>query len=53
MQFLGTSFNLTLGTWRLRFVLALEEAEEAIPPQPIVMRSQHRVGRRYTKVGTN
>jgi hypothetical protein len=28
MQILGTNFSLTLGAWRLRFVLALEECEE-------------------------
>ena len=28
MQILGTNFSLTLGSWRLRFVLALEEWEE-------------------------
>ncbi len=29
MQILGTNFSLTLGSWRLRFVLALEECEES------------------------
>ncbi len=29
MEILGTQFALTLGSWRLRFVLALEETEEA------------------------
>jgi hypothetical protein len=29
MQILGTNFTLTLGSWRLRFVLALEEYDEA------------------------
>lgn len=28
MQILGTTFTLALGTWRLRFVLALEENDE-------------------------
>jgi hypothetical protein len=26
MHYLGTNFSLTLGAWRLRFVLALEDA---------------------------
>lgn len=28
MEIIGTNFSLTLGSWRLRFVLAVEEAEE-------------------------
>jgi len=28
VEIIGTNFNLTLGSWRLRFVLALEDAEE-------------------------
>jgi hypothetical protein len=28
VQILGTNFALTLGSWRLRFVLALEEGDE-------------------------
>jgi hypothetical protein len=37
MEILGTSFTIALGSWRLRFVLALEETEErskerAAPP---------------------
>jgi hypothetical protein len=28
MQIFGTNFTLTLGSWRLRFVLALEEYDE-------------------------
>ncbi len=27
MEILGTRFSLTLGTWRLRLVLAIEETE--------------------------
>ncbi len=27
MEILGTQFSLTLGTWRLRLVLAIEETE--------------------------
>ncbi len=37
MEILGTRFSLSLGSWRLRFVLAIEEAddrpaEKARPP---------------------
>jgi len=28
VEILGTHFTLSLGTWRLRFVLAIEENEE-------------------------
>ncbi len=28
MEFLGTKFTITLGSWRLRFVLALEESQD-------------------------
>ncbi|MGA7355308.1 MAG: hypothetical protein WA431_14740 [Candidatus Cybelea sp.] len=28
MEFFGTNFSLTLGAWRLRFVLALEENDD-------------------------
>ncbi len=28
MHYLGTNFSLTLGAWRLRFVLALEDAPD-------------------------
>ena len=28
MEFIGTKFSITLGAWRLRFVFALEEANE-------------------------
>lgn len=27
MEIIGTTFTLTLGAWRLRFALALEEAD--------------------------
>ncbi len=32
MEFIGTNFAITLGAWRLRFVLALEETEEHVAP---------------------
>jgi hypothetical protein len=28
MDIIGTNFSLSLGVWRLRFVLAIEESEE-------------------------
>ena len=28
MEYIGTKFSITLGAWRLRFVLALEEATD-------------------------
>lgn len=31
MEILGTTFTLSLGAWRLRFVLALEDADAAPP----------------------
>ena len=31
MEIIGTNFTLSLGAWRLRFVLALEETED--PPK--------------------
>ncbi len=29
MEILGTNFTLSLGSWRLRFVLALEDTDDA------------------------
>jgi hypothetical protein len=34
MELLGTHFNLTLGSWRLRFLLAIDNVEEE--PAPVV-----------------
>jgi len=31
MEFIGTKFSITLGAWRLRFMLALEEASDERP----------------------
>jgi hypothetical protein len=28
VEIIGTNFSLTLGAWRLRFVLALEESDD-------------------------
>ncbi|HEY8322312.1 MAG TPA: hypothetical protein VIG46_11050 [Candidatus Baltobacteraceae bacterium] len=36
MEFIGTNLSITLGAWRLRFVLALEETEERISPAKYV-----------------
>jgi hypothetical protein len=33
MEILGTSFTLSLGAWRLRFVLALEDADAPTLPK--------------------
>lgn len=41
MELFGTKFSLALGAWRLRFVLMLEDAEEA--PQAGVQHHPHHV----------
>lgn len=33
MEILGTNFTISLGSWRLRFVLALEDTDAAPPPK--------------------
>ena len=40
MEIIGTSFTLSLGVWRLRFALAIEENEE--PPKER-LRTPHRL----------
>ena len=35
MEILGTHFALTLGSWRLRLVLTMEEVDEAPNPAPL------------------
>ena len=40
MELLGTNFTLTLGGWRLRFVLAIEDSDA---PQAAKMRPPHRM----------
>ncbi|HEY6486086.1 MAG TPA: hypothetical protein VIX83_06870 [Candidatus Cybelea sp.] len=30
MEIIGTSFTLALGSWRLRFVLAIEDSDEKL-----------------------
>ena len=47
MRYLGTNFSITLGAWRLRFVLALEDApndDEAFVDPPAAPRSQTATG---------
>jgi hypothetical protein len=36
MELLGTNFTITLGSWRLRFVLAVEDTEAPPAPKPHV-----------------
>jgi hypothetical protein len=40
MEIIGTNFVLTLGAWRLRFVLALEETDA---PEAARVRPPHRM----------
>ena len=40
MELLGTNFSLSLGAWRLRFVLALEDTDSAPPAK---VRPPHRM----------
>jgi len=40
MEILGTNFTLSLGAWRLRFVLAIEDTDEQPVPKP---RTPHRM----------
>jgi hypothetical protein len=44
MEFFGAKFSVALGSWKLRFVLMLEESEESFPPQPAAQRAPHHVG---------
>lgn len=37
MQYLGTSFSLVLGAWRLRFAVAIEDAID----EPVHVRQTH------------
>jgi len=36
MEILGTNFTLSLGAWRLRFVLAIEDTDAQAAPKPQV-----------------
>jgi hypothetical protein len=40
MEIIGTNLTLSLGSWRLRFVLALEEIDERRPEK---VRPPHRL----------
>jgi hypothetical protein len=42
MEFFGTNFTLTLGSWRLRFVVALEDTDE-LPHQRSAAKPPHRM----------
>jgi hypothetical protein len=44
MEILGTNFTLSLGAWRLRFVLAVEDADAQPAPKA---RPPHRI--RYVR----
>ncbi len=41
MEIFGTSFNLTLGSWRLRLGIALEDVDA--PGAPATRKHPHRV----------
>ncbi len=49
MEFFGTKFCLTLGAWRLRFVLMLEEADDEQPRRATRI---HHVGARSSDHAT-
>lgn len=40
MEIFGTNFNITLGSWRLRFCVALEDVDV---PAPAKAKPPHRV----------
>lgn len=35
MEFLGTKFSLTLGSWRLNIAFNVEEVREPVAPPPV------------------
>ena len=41
VEIIGTNFTLSLGAWRMRFVLAIEENEEERPKESV--RPPHRL----------
>jgi hypothetical protein len=43
MEILGTNFSITIGSWKLRFCLAIEDTDM---PVPAPVRAPHHV--RYT-----
>ncbi|GAC1498154.1 MAG: hypothetical protein NVS1B14_01040 [Vulcanimicrobiaceae bacterium] len=50
MDFFGTRFSLTLGSWRLRFVLSLEEIEEGASMHDRKRRPHHLDARKLLNV---
>jgi hypothetical protein len=48
MELFGTKFSVALGCWRLRFVLMLEDAEEATPPPHSRVLAPHHLRERTT-----
>ena len=52
MELFGTKFTLTLGAWKLRFVLMLEDDQEAYAPVRSAPAPHHmRAASRVSKVG--
>lgn len=43
MELFGTNFSITLGAWKLRFVLMLEETEDAALGATSAARAPHHV----------
>jgi hypothetical protein len=42
MELFGAKFSIALGAWKLRFVLMLEDADDAMPaPQPRAQTPHH------------
>ncbi|MDQ6929524.1 MAG: hypothetical protein M3126_02495 [Candidatus Eremiobacteraeota bacterium] len=53
MEFIGTKFSLTLGTWRLNLVFNIEEVQDDAAPQP-VLRPHHVIhAREHSKARSN
>ena len=41
MELFGTKFTLSLGTWKLRFVLMLEDEQQPVQPPATEHRPHH------------
>ena len=41
MELFGAKFSVALGAWKLRFVLMLEDADDAPPGPPGALRAPH------------
>lgn len=50
MEFFGAKFCITIGAWKLRFVLMLEESEDEIAAPPRGQAPHHLHDRRTIKV---